>query len=82
MRPLEENEELKSAAHVEVDGWLSLQMHRDHFALVQQARHLLTVALVGFLHSPHKQGDKAVAKGFERLSEVLTYEQNTCFVFH
>jgi hypothetical protein len=80
----EENEDLKSEQHVEVevDGWLSLQMHRDHLQLVQQARHLVTVALSNFLQGAHRQPDKAVLKGVDRLVDVLTHEQQTCCSLH
>jgi hypothetical protein len=76
----EENEELKSAQHVEVelDGWLSLQMHRDHFALVLSARQLLAVALTDLLQGPGRQQDKAVQYAVDRLAGALVQEQHGC----
>jgi len=79
----EENEELKSEQHVEVeaDGWFSLQMHRDHFVMLTHGRHLLSTALVSFLRSPLKPLDAAVGKGIERLAEVMAHEQQNCTSF-
>ena len=90
----EENEELKSEQHVEIeaDGWLSLQMHRDHLQMVYGARQLLTVGLEAFLRAANKGAaagrgggggqDKNVAKATERLVEVLALEQQFCCSLH
>jgi len=80
----EENEDLKSEDHVEVelDGWLSLQMHKNHIRLIRNARHLVAVALSGFLQGPHKQQDKTLVKGVDRLVEIFALEQQLCCSVH
>jgi hypothetical protein len=76
----EENEDLESAMHVEVevDGWLSVQMRKEHLLMVINARHLLTTALLVFLQNPTKPLDKTMEKGVEKLVEVLALEQRAC----
>lgn len=80
----EENEDLKTEAHVEVevDGWLSLQLHRDHLQLVRQARQVLTVALANYLHSPHKLLDKALSAGIDKIVDVMSFEQHASLTIH
>jgi hypothetical protein len=76
----EENEDLESEMHceVEVDGWLSVQMRKEHLKMVEDARYLLTTALLLYLQNPTKPLEKTMARGVERLVEILALEQRAC----